>query len=63
VTKYELENLVGAWVFLFSAMSRPLWSPSTLLPTVYQMLIPEGSVAGVPKLKMHITFLPDPYAS
>jgi hypothetical protein len=27
------------------------------------MLIPESSVAGVPNLKMHITFPPDTYAS
>jgi hypothetical protein len=63
VTEYELETLVGAWFSLFSAISGPPWSPSTLLPTVYQMLIPESSVAGVPNLKMHITFPPDTYAS
>jgi len=44
-------------------MSRPLQSPSAFLPSVYQMIIPQDSVAGVPKLRMHVTFPPDPCAS
>jgi len=44
-------------------MFRPLQSPSTLLPSVYQMIIPQDSMAGVPELRMHVSFPPDPCAT